>query len=420
MMLYLLGLSHKSAPVEVRERLTFSAAELPAALLALKAQMNLRESFLLSTCNRTEFYVRALDFSQACQSLSSFLSSFKNLEFREVKPYLYCYEQQEACRHLFKVAAGLDSMVIGEGEILGQIKSAYALAQRTGNLDKILSKLCLSAISCGKKVRSETRLRYGITSISGAAVELAKSACGSLNSCKVLLLGSGKIGSKAAALFKEQKVKQLFLLNRDQEKARLLAEKLQVKTAPLEELRNLLKDADLVLSCTSAPHFILTKAGLALVCKERSKPLILIDLALPRDIEPSAGKLSSVTLYDMDDIDRFLKQQDAIRLKELEPAQEIVEAEFEKYLRWYYAHKNSAVIRALKDKFEAYHKFMLQKLAQSLPHLSEDEHKSLEKISKSLTNKILHTYLMKLKEPDFKADESFSRHLTEVFNLAED
>src|SRR5215469_26029 len=298
------GVNHKSAPVEVRERLAFDEMSLSQALVELKGRPGFCEGMILSTCNRVEVALTCEE-ANAVVAVDEFLADTRHVARDFVTPYLYHYEDGDAIRHLFRVAASLDSMVVGEPQILGQLKSAYALAKEHGAVSGFLDALLTRAFNVAKRVRSETEIGANAVSVSYAAVELARDIFGSLDDKKVMIVGAGKMSEAAARHLHRSGVAQILVTNRTRERAEEMARLFDGKIVDYTAFVSSLPDVDIVIASSGAPHYILTKNDMRKVIDaRRNRPMFLIDIAVPRNIEPTANALDNVFLYDIDELQK--------------------------------------------------------------------------------------------------------------------
>ena len=330
MSIILLGVNHKSAPVEVREKLSMSKPRIKANADLVKNMQSLDGMAILSTCNRTEFYFSAPNHYKAKTEVENWLSAYSGLDLEEMTKYLYIFEDRAAVRHLFEVVGGLDSMILGESQIQGQVQDAYNLALECGFSNSIINTLFMTALSVGKRVRTETYIDRQPVSISSTAVELAKNELGSLEGKSVLILGAGETSELAARHLVSNGISGVIVANRTYAKAQKLANEFGGSAAKLSEFLDYLPDADIVISCTSSPRYVVEKEILAPVVSARKQPLMLIDIAVPRDIDPAVAELDNVILYDIDDLQNQVEQNLESRRKEAVKAQAIIEQEVER------------------------------------------------------------------------------------------
>ena len=351
MKIVLVGLNHKAAPVEVRERLAFTDAELPSALKALSEYVV--EGAILSTCNRTEAYAVANLSSAGAEVLKRFLSEYHDVPVGQFEPYLYVYSGQDAIRHLFRVASGIDSMVLGEPQILGQVKDAFEQADANGSIGRILSALFRHAIAVGKKTRTETDISKNAASISYAAVELAKKIFGDLTRCTVLIVGAGEVGKLTARTLLDNSAGALLVANRTYSRALDLANRFNGKAVEFSSLREAIASSDIVISSTGGSQYIVTAEMVKYALQQRrNRPMFLIDIAVPRDIDPQVDKLENAFLYNIDDLQAVREANLREREKEARKAESIVDAETAKFLHWWSTLDVVPTIAALCDKLE--------------------------------------------------------------------
>lgn len=324
MKLIVLGINHKTAPVEIREKLSLGAKEVISANRSLRDAISLSECLILSTCNRVEIYVVAGN--DCVGGIKQFLSKLRNIEINEFEKRLYIYEDSDAVKHLFRVASGLDSMVIGEMEILGQVKTAYLDACESKTLGKLLNRLFQKTFNTAKKIRTETLITRGSVSVSSVAVRLSEKILGRLHDKKVLVVGAGTIGEQLLRYLKKNGVKIIMVANRTFEKALALADRFGATAIRFEDFGHDLIDADIVISSTGSPHAIIRKDDiLHIMPKRHQRPLFLIDLAVPRDIEAEVNNIDNVYLYDIDDLQKIVEGNLALRKNELDSCNKIIE-----------------------------------------------------------------------------------------------
>jgi len=335
MNLVVVGISHKTAPVEIREKFSFSPKKTVEINRQLKEGFFLKENLILSTCNRVEIYAVANHATDYVGNIKSFLSKFHNLNLSDYDEAIYVYKDKEAVEHLFGVASGLDSMVIGEMEILGQVKKAYQDARLSLTAGKVLHRLFEKAFNTAKKIRTETFIGKGAVSVSSAAVKLAEKILGRLDDKKVLIVGAGSVGEQLVLYLKKNGIKSILVANRTLEKAQDLARKFSAMAVAFDDFKNSLVDVDIIISSTGAPHAIVRKDDiLSLMPKRKQKPLFIIDLAVPRDVEPEANQVDSVYLYDIDDLQRIVEENIKLRRNELESCSEIISTSTDRFMAW--------------------------------------------------------------------------------------
>ncbi|MDO8729935.1 MAG: glutamyl-tRNA reductase [Candidatus Omnitrophota bacterium] len=328
-----LGLSHRSAPVELRERVAFQEGKLPTALSAVREELKLPECVILSTCNRVELYTLIPERDGHEAKLKGFLSRFHRLEPESLDSGFYWHLQPDSVRHLFRVAAGLDSMVVGESEILGQVRDAYTQAVSHGSVGAVFHRLFQTAIRAGKAVRSRTKIGEGAVSVSSVGVELARRIFRDLPSKTILVLGAGQIAKSTLACLKAQGTRKILVANRTQEAAVPLAESVGGQVVPFTDLSASVTQADIVICSTAADRYLLTRPQIqAIMSARRQRPLFLIDISVPRNLDPQIGQLENVYLYDIDDLEGISSSNLQMRLGEMEACSEIVEREMNGFL----------------------------------------------------------------------------------------
>lgn len=385
----LLGLNQKTAPVDVRERFTYSDEQVPGVLQQLRAGHGIDEIALLSTCNRTEVYAVSQDPAQCKDSLISLFGGGK-------PDFVYLQDDMEAVKHLFQVSSGLDSLVVGENQILGQVRQAYQLAQTARTTGPVLEKLFPWALKVGKLARSQTRISQGAASVAAAAVELAQMIFEDLKGRRVLLLGAGKMTEGALRLLQNAGVQRIRVVNRTLARAEELAARCGGEACPFEQLDRALADVDVMIASTGAPHYVVTSERLREVMyARRGRPLFMVDIAVPRDIEPSCQQLDNVYLYNIDDLQSVVADNLSRRQKEVQKVLEIVDTQCEEFARYLDGRKAGEAIRLLRDSFENARQTELQKYRGSL---TEAEFARLETFSNGLLNKLLHRPMMQLKK----------------------
>uniref|UniRef100_A0A7V4JPP1 Glutamyl-tRNA reductase n=1 Tax=Thermodesulfobacterium geofontis TaxID=1295609 RepID=A0A7V4JPP1_9BACT len=418
----LIGLNHKTAPVEIREKLAFKNPSFHPLEKIKKDIFSFKEGLFLSTCNRVEFYF-VLDPDKKNQFLmdfSSFIERESSFKWEELEPHLYFFENEKAVKHLFEVACGLDSMVIGEPQILGQVKSAYkdALNYRTSGI--VLNRLLHKCFSVAKKVRTETGIGGGAVSISYAAFSLAKKILGSLRDKTALLVGAGEMAELACMHFVSEGVKKVIIANRTLSKAVELAEKFKGEAYSLDELPHALVKADIVISSTGAPDYIITKNMVSSILKPRKyRPLFIIDIAVPRDVESEVNKLENVYLYDIDDLKSVVEENLKERKKEALRAQVIIETEVFKFQKWLKELDFYPTLRALSEKVETLRQNELTKTLKKLKNLSEEEKEAIEILTQSLVQKLIYYPINFIKKSYHEEGRYAISLIRQIFELDE-
>ena len=394
--LYAIGLNHLSAPLAMRERVSFAPEKLSQALDALvhSSAAGVREAAILSTCNRTEIYCQA---SQPTAILNWF-AAYHQLDAAQLSGHVYTLPQENAVRHTFRVAAGLDSMVLGEPQILGQMKEAVRSAQAAGTLGSTLNKLFQQSFSVAKEVRSTTAIGANVVSMAAAAVKLSQRLFPSLVDQHVLFIGAGEMIELCATHFAAQHPRSITVANRTLERAQLLAGRCQAQSMLLRDLPQRLQEFDVIVSCTASSLPILGKGTVERAIRaRRRRPMFMVDLAVPRDIEPEIAAMEDVYLYDIDDLAGLVRDGKDARQSAVTEAEAIIEARTDGFLEWLRARENVPLIRQLREHADAQRQ---QELQRALHQLSQGEspHVVLEALSRSLTNKLLHPPLEALSQ----------------------
>jgi glutamyl-tRNA reductase len=394
-----LGVSHKTAPLEVREKLALPEGRAVSVLRELTAHEAVLEAVAISTCNRTEIYLVAADPVEAENATLSILSRQAGLRPTELLGSIYSLHGSESVRHLFSVAAGLDSMIVGEAEVQGQVKRAYELALVEGTTGPISNRLFRDALAAGKRVRTETGVARSRVSVSSVAVELAAGAVGDLSRRRVLVIGAGENGELTAQALLERGVHTIFVANRRYDRAIGLAQRFGGEAVRFDDLPSQLEQADIVVSCTSSPHQIFGREELELVLEARGRrPLVLIDIAVPRDIEPSVRNLcSGITLFDMDDLQREVARNLSGREAEAEKAQTLVDEEAERFDGWLETLDVVPTIAALRERAEAIVEQVLGENESRWESLSEADRERIGLMARAIVQRLLHEPTLRLK-----------------------
>jgi glutamyl-tRNA reductase len=386
------GVNHKSAPVEVRERLAFDDDALSQALVALKGRPGFCEGMILSTCNRVEVALTCEENSKtAAVEVDEFLADTRHVRREWVTPYLYHFEDSDAIRHLFRVASSLDSMVVGEPQILGQLKSAYSLAKEHGAVSGFMDALLTRAFSVAKRVRSETDIGANAVSISYAAVELAREIFGSLEGKKIMIVGAGKMSELAARHLRRSGAGQILVTNRTQERALEMVELFDGKLVDYTRFLSALPEVDIVISSSAAPHYIIVREDMKKVLEaRRNRPMFLIDIAVPRNIEPTVNELDNVFLYDIDDLQRVIENNLQGRMDSAKEAEAIVHEEVERMMARLKAREVAPTIVKLQDELERMRATEVARMRTKLGALTPEQEQAIEALTKSMINKIAH------------------------------
>jgi glutamyl-tRNA reductase len=388
--LLLVGASHRTAPLELRERLDFCSRGLDEAVKALAARPLVGEGVIISTCNRAELYVVSPGSDRTTDHLMDFIAEFHDLPADRVRPHLYALVDSDAARHLFRVASGLDSLVVGEPQILGQVKEAFATATTAHTSGPLLNKLFHWAFGVGKRVRSETALAEGAVSVSYAAVSLARKIFGNLAGRRVLVVGTGEMGRLAAIHLKGQGVTSVTIASRTLANAQQLAEEVGATVVGWDSIQQGLVDADIVVTATGASTPIFTKAQVAAaVPGSRTRPLFIIDIAVPRDVDPAAAEIEQVFLYNIDDLQAIVRENIGKRGTELARAEQIVEDEVRKFESWHRARSAIPTVVRLRQRFESIRTSELARLESKLATLPPDARAKVEDVTRLLVEKLL-------------------------------
>ena len=386
MQLYALGLNHHTAPLAVREQVAFDPMRLPQALVELTHGHEVREAAILSTCNRTELYCAA----EAPEAAAQWLAEYHRLQPQKISPYLYTLPSRDAVRHMFRVASGLDSMVLGEPQILGQMKQAARVAENAGTLGTLLHKLFQKTFAVAKEVRSTTAIGANIVSMAAATVHLAERIFENISEQKVLFIGAGEMVELCAAHFAAQQPKRMTVANRTLERGEALAARFSGDAMRLDEIGERLAEYDVIVSCTASPLPII---GLGMaeraIRTRRHRPMVMVDLAVPRDIEPEIAKLDDVFLYTLDDLGAIVESGLESREKAVVEAEAIISSRVDGFLHWLEARETVPTIRALRDTAERTRRHEVEHALKLLAK-GEDPQRVLEALSHGLTNKLMH------------------------------
>lgn len=399
MALVLVGANHRSAPLEVRESLVFTEEDLKVALQGLISPPDLTEAMILSTCNRTEILIHGDDVHRCISRIRELVSNRTGRQPDEIEPYLYVLLDIEAVQHLFTVASSMDSMVLGEPQILGQVKQAYRLAVECRACGPMLNRILHQAFRVSKRVRSETEIGRGAVSVAYAAVEMARSIFRTMEKKTVLLVGAGEMIELAARHLKERGVDRILVTNRTFSRAQELAEELGGRAIPFEALAPYIAQADMVLTCTGSTVPIIQREQVRQALHARkNRPMFFIDIAVPRDVDPRVGDLDNVFLYDLDDLQRVVEHHRGERQCELEKARAIVEAETRRFSAWFQSLEAEPTIRSLRQWADGVREAELHKTLQRLQGLGDREQQMIEAMTKAIVNKLLHQPIRRIRE----------------------
>ena len=419
MRLFAVGLSHRSAPVELRERVDFAREGMEPALEALERSGLTRDAVVLSTCNRSEIYA-TVERDTDVERLSRFFSEYHRVPHEDIARHLYVHRGIEAARHLFRVAAGLDSLVVGEPQVFGQVKSAYTLAADRGTTGALLNRLFHAAFTTGKRVRAETGLSEGAVSVSYAAVGLAKKIFGTLKGRTVLIAGAGEMASLTGTHLKAQEVERIIVASRTPESARRLASELEGEAVAWSELPHALVSADVTVTATGASKPVVTRELVQRVMRQRPhRPLFIIDIAVPRDVEAATGNLEQVFLYNIDDLQQIVQDNLAKRGAELSRAEAIINEESTRFAEWLRSRDVIPTVVALRERFEAIRRSELRRLDPKLAGLPPEARARVDEITRLLVEKLLLSPTEQLKSLDDQTMVAvYSEALSRLFSLA--
>jgi len=415
MTLALIGVNHKTAPIELRERIAISREELPEVTRALAAVPGVAECMIVSTCNRVEI-LTAIE--SPAIDLSRFLQEHFGLDPSLLKAHLYEHRDQEAVRHLFRVAASLDSMVVGEPQILGQVKEAFAVARAAGTVGVQLEHLLQSAFAAAKRVRSETEIGSNSVSIASVAVDLARKIFGSLQGRTVFLVGAGKMSELAARHLVQQGAGAILVTNRTRERAQRMADQFKGRVIPFEQLHEAASEADIVITSTGAPHPIFRREhGLVFLHKRRNRPMFFIDIAVPRDVDPAMNKLEGIFVYDIDDLQSVAASHLAERSREASQAEVLIAGEVERFHQRQRTVNVAPAIVALQRQAEELRQAELRRIQARLGSLTAEQIAAIEALTRGLVNKFLHPPMQALKQAARENDSARMETLCDTWSL---
>jgi glutamyl-tRNA reductase len=418
MQLLALGINHKTAPVDLREQAVFAPEILPDALKDITGRGVVQEATIVSTCNRTEVYC-GLSSEQEAETYDWFCHYLK-LDSAEVKPYLYEHPGELAVQHAFRVASGLDSMVLGEPQILGQMKDAFATAHKAGTTGKILNRLFQQTFSVAKTVRTDTAIGASAVSVASAAVTLAKQIFNDLSQKTVMLIGAGEMIELCARHLADNAIGHMIVANRTVERAELVAKEFGAEAISLAEMPLRLSDADIVISSTASQLPILGKGAVERALKERKhRPVFMVDIAVPRDIEPEVGALNDVYLYTVDDLKDVVQENLKSRQQAAGEAEKIIDDKVVEFMRWAHALDAVPTIRALRESAAAIREAEVARAKHQLAR-GEDPTKVLEQLARSMANKLTHEPTTALRQADHDGDAPLLEAARRLFNLDDD
>jgi glutamyl-tRNA reductase len=418
---FIVGVNHRTTPIELRERLDFARTGLEPALAGLAARNVVREMVVLSTCNRSEIYAAA-DSDDAAAAVAAFFSDYHQVHPDTLREHLYVRTGADATRHLFRVASGLDSLVVGEPQILGQVKTAYGAASERQYTGTLLNRLFHTAFAAGKRVRTETGLAEGAVSVSFAAIALARKIFGDMRNLAVLVLGSGEMAKLTAIHLRTQGARDMTIASRTRTAAERLASHVSARVADWSERDDALERADILVTATGAPEVILTRAQVERVMRSRrERPLFIIDIAVPRDVDPEAARIEQVFLYNIDDLQGIVHDNLSRRTAELAAAEAIIEEETQGFMSWIQSRDMIPTVVALRQRFEAIRRAELTRLNPKLSKLSPEAVAQVDHITRLIVEKLLLTPTEQLKAvSDDALAASYSDALSRLFSLSEE
>tara|TARA_Y100000590_G_scaffold431952_1_gene547336 strand:- start:20156 stop:21430 length:1275 start_codon:yes stop_codon:yes gene_type:complete len=411
--LFVVGLNHDTAPLYIREKVALTRDELIVALGKLRESV--RDLVILSTCNRTELYFLSSDMQMHLDTIMEFFISRSGTNIEELSSFTYLYKQKYAINHLFRVVSGIDSLIIGESQILGQTREAYSIAVEQNTASGTMSKIFHQALRVGKRTRKETGVGDHSVSVSSSAVSIAKEKLGNLSDKRVAVLGAGEAGRLVAMSFRDHEVKELLILNRTFERAVELANEISGEAHPWDSLEECINQVDVVVTSTDSKDTLINKGTLTRpISKFRDSPLVIIDIAVPRDVDPDIANISNVFLFNMDDIQMVANQNLEYRQNEVAKVENIIEQEISRFESWWDSLDVAPSITLLRDQMDEIRLKEFSKLSRVMKHLSKDDISTIEIFSKALTNKFLHKPITSIKK---NPEQSVS--MKKLFNLEE-
>ena len=405
--LFVLGSNHRTAPLELRESLAFEPEQVQAALEMVQSDRVLEETMILSTCNRTEFYSTTTDPTVGAEYVRDLVNRIKGSDLLQPGPHRYTYQDREMVSHLFRVAASLDSMMVGEMQILGQVKDAYHMSCERGAAGVVLNRLLSTAMRVGKRTRSETKIGAGSVSVASAAVTLTTKIMSDLSDKRVLLVGAGETGRLAAQHFAARNPAGILIANRSLPRAEDLARELHGEALGLEEIPSALPRVDVVVCATRSKSILIDESVVAEAMKaRRNRPMVLVDISVPRNVAPEVARVNNVFAYPIDALQSLVEQNLTRRRREVPHVERIIGEEVESFFRWARTRQTAPVIKALRGQFEAVRRQELERLGSKL---SEAEKSSLDSMTRSLINKLLHHPTITIRGIDMDSAEGFQQ-----------
>lgn len=415
----IVGLNHRTAPIEVREKTSLHHTALRDALLNLKNHPALQGVVILSTCNRLEIYAATMEVEKGVALIKAFLAAQAGMTTQEMNRYLYTQTLYDTVRHLFRVASGLDSMLLGETQIIGQVAKNYEIAYKNGTTNKVMNVLFQNALTVGKRVRTETQIDQHPVSISYTAVELALRKFGDLNGKSIMIFGAGEMGRLAVKYLVEAGASTVIVSNRSHERAIVLAEEFNGRAIQAEQVDSCLEDADIVISATSSENFVLLPERIAAAMRKRQdKPLMLIDIAVPRDIHPAAGEIDGVTLYDIDSLRGVVDRHQRERELAAQHSEDIIEEEMQQFCKWHNSLFVIPTIVSLQQKGQEIKNAQLERALQRLGALTPRQEEIVRSMANSIVNQLLHIPISNLKDvADTQQGHLYTEILQNLFEL---
>jgi glutamyl-tRNA reductase len=424
MSIVVVGLNHKTAPVDVLERLSIPDERLPKALHQLSTYEHVLEGAILSTCNRIEAYAVVSKFHGGAQDLRNFFAEFCHIAPEDFSDHLYTYHDDGALRHLFRVAAGIDSMVVGESEILGQVRRAYQRAADEGMIHRVLGAAFRQTLRVGKRGRTETSIGHNPVSVSSAAVELARRAWrdGSLEGKKVAIVGAGKMGRLAAQALRASGAGDVTVVNRSEERGRDVAETFGAASRPFEDLPEVLAGSDIVICSTTSPQTVIDKRMLELARRnEAERPLFVVDIAVPRDVDPAVAELPGVVLRDIDDLRSVVEGNLGARMGEVGRVEELIAEELDRFSQWQRSTEIAPTAAALVEKADAIRAAEMDRIATQLAAMTPEQRDAVDHLSRRMVAKLLHAPLKSARDmAGSKQGQLYLTALQELFGLSDE
>jgi len=415
MTLFALGLNHTTAPVEIREKVAFNGDMLPGALTELKLKEGVDEVAILSTCNRTEIYCSLEEVNQ--DALIDWFSRFHHLKLQDIHPFLYSYPDESAVKHVLRVASGLDSMVLGEPQVLGQLKSAYKAAVNAGSIGQLLGRLFQHSFRVAKEIRSNTEIGNHPVSIAFATVRLGQQIFGNLNDRTALLIGAGETIELAARHLHEKGLHRMIIANRTLERSQHLASEFSAYAISLDDIANHIDEADIIISATGSTEPLISKAMIEKAIKRRKhRPMYIVDIAVPRDVEAETGDLDDVYLYTVDDLKEVIDEGIRNRVEAAKQAEEIIDTQVLHFMDWLHSLDAVSTIRAIREQTMVHQGEVLNTALRRLK-LGEDPELIMREMARTLSNKIIHSPSVQLRNSSEDQKEPLLRAARKLFDI---